>query len=273
MNATAVVRTIPEQPKSVLVRLADRFGVDPDKMLSTLRATAFRGDATNEQLMALCIVAEQYGLNPWTKEIYAFPGGRGEIVPVVGVDGWARIINSNPNFDGMDFKEGEPDKDGIPAWIECSIHRKDRSHPTTTREYFVEVRRDSAAPWRSHPRRMLRHKAVIQCARLAFGFAGIYDPDEAERIIEVQPITTANPRGDLSNVDTSMRDKHVSAITDILNMDKEEAEIAQLLRDYEAEYLQPFHEMYISVLDELAAKKIIAKGKFREYIKIGLDRK
>jgi len=32
---------------------------------------------------------------------------------------------------------------------------------------------------------MLRHKAMIQCARLAFGFAGIYDQDEAERIAEV----------------------------------------------------------------------------------------
>jgi hypothetical protein len=29
---------------------------------------------------------------------------------------------------------------------------------------------------------MLRHKALIQCARLAFGFAGIYDEDEATRI-------------------------------------------------------------------------------------------
>ena len=31
---------------------------------------------------------------------------------------------------------------------------------------------------------MLRHKAMIQCARLAFGFVGIYDQDEAERITE-----------------------------------------------------------------------------------------
>jgi hypothetical protein len=31
---------------------------------------------------------------------------------------------------------------------------------------------------------MLRHKAMIQCARLAFSFVGIYDQDEAERIVE-----------------------------------------------------------------------------------------
>jgi hypothetical protein len=41
-------------------------------------------------------------------------------------------------------------------------------------------------PWQTHPKRMLRHKAMIQCARLAFGYGGIYDQDEAERIAEAQ---------------------------------------------------------------------------------------
>src|SRR5579859_2161678 len=35
--------------------------------------------------------------------------------------------------------------------------------------------------------RMLRHKAIIQCSRIAFGFSGIMDPDEAEKIIDVTP--------------------------------------------------------------------------------------
>jgi hypothetical protein len=35
---------------------------------------------------------------------------------------------------------------------------------------------------------MLRHKAKIQGAREAFGFAGIYDADEAARIIEAEVI-------------------------------------------------------------------------------------
>jgi hypothetical protein len=35
---------------------------------------------------------------------------------------------------------------------------------------------------------MLRHKAMIQCARLAFGYGGIYDQDEAERIVEATTI-------------------------------------------------------------------------------------
>lgn len=174
-----------QPPKvSLLAKIASRYNVEPTKMLATLKATAFKGDVSNEQMMALLIVADQYGLNPWTKEVYAFPDKNNGIVPVVGVDGWSRIINSNPLFDGMDFNDGPvTDKTGLPEWIECVIHRKDRAHPVIVREYMNECKRGTG-PWQSHPRRMLRHKAMIQCARVAFGYVGIYDQDEAERIVE-----------------------------------------------------------------------------------------
>ncbi|EOJ4766922.1 recombinase RecT, partial [Escherichia coli] len=56
-------------------------------------------------------------------------------------------------------------------------------------------------PWQSHPKRMLRHKAMIQCARLAFGFAGIYDNDEAERIVENTACTAERqPERDITPV-------------------------------------------------------------------------
>ena len=84
----AVVSAAPRASTSVLVRMAQKFGVDAEKMLGTLKATAFRGEVSNEQMMALLVVADQYDLNPWTKEIFAFPAQGGAIVPVVGVDGW-----------------------------------------------------------------------------------------------------------------------------------------------------------------------------------------
>ncbi len=164
------------QPPSLLAKMASRFSVEPAKMLTTLKSTAFKGDVSNEQMMALLIVADQYGLNPWTKEVYAFPDKNNGIVPVVGVDGWARIINSHEQFDGMQFEQDAES-------CTCTIYRKDRAHPVAVTEYMAECKRGTG-PWSSHPRRMLRHKAMIQCARLAFGYAGIYDQDEAERIVE-----------------------------------------------------------------------------------------
>lgn len=161
-------------------KLAAKFGMeDSDGVMQTLKATAFKGPVSDAQMTALLIVANQYGLNPWTKEIYAFPDKNNGIVPVVGVDGWARIINEHPQFDGMDFKQDAES-------CTCIIYRKDRSRPVSVTEYMEECKRGTG-PWQSHPRRMLRHKATIQCSRLAFGFAGIFDQDEAERIIDVTP--------------------------------------------------------------------------------------
>lgn len=167
-------------------KMASMFNLpDSNELANVLKKTAFKGDkeVTDEQMSALLIVANQYKLNPWTKEIYAFPDKRGGIVPVVGLDGWARIINEHPMFDGMEFEEGDV-SENLPGWIECRIFRKDRSRATAVREYFVECKRPTD-PWRSHPRRMLRHKAMIQCARLAFGFTGFYDEDEAARIMDI----------------------------------------------------------------------------------------
>jgi phage recombination protein Bet len=166
---------------SLLARIADRYHVDPDKMALTLKATAFRsksGEISNEQLMMLLVVADQHKLNPFTAEIFAFPSSERGIVPIVSVDGWTRIINEHPQLAGFGFEYAE---DG--SWIECIIERKDRTQPVRVREYMSECARNTG-PWTSHPQRMLRHKALIQAARLAFGFAGIYDPDEGERIIE-----------------------------------------------------------------------------------------
>ena len=47
-------------------------------------------------------------------------------------------------------------------------------------------RKGYPGPWQTHTKRMLRHKTLIQGFRLAFGFAGIYDEDEAGRIIDAQ---------------------------------------------------------------------------------------
>lgn len=168
---------------TLTAKLAEKLelGSDGSDLMITLKATAFKGQVSDAQMTALLIVANQYGLNPWTKEIYAFPDKNNGIVPVVGVDGWARIINSHPQFDGMDFEQ-------TPESCTCVIHRKDRGHPMRVTEYMVECARDNAQPWKTHPYRMLRHKAMIQCARLAFGFVGIFDSDEAERIVEnMQP--------------------------------------------------------------------------------------
>ena len=200
---------------SLIVRMASRFGVDSEKFYATLKATAFKqrdgSVPTHEQMLALLVVAEQYNLNPFTREIYAFPDKQNGIIPVVGVDGWSRIINTHPQYDGVEFVYADKmvKMQGAmvesPEWIECAIFRKDRSRPIRVREFLDEVYRAPYqgngqhgpyiinGPWQTHTKRQLRHKGLIQCSRIALGFSGIYDQDEAERIREMEQATAINP--------------------------------------------------------------------------------
>jgi len=184
-------------------KLAKRLDMgDGSGLTETLKLTCFRQRGndvvTDAQMEALLIVAEMYRLNPFTKELFAF-SDKGAIVPVVSVDGWARIINENPAMNGLEFRYSEeivqmPRGKPCPAWCEVIIYRRDRERPTVVREYLDEVyqapRGQNAydGPWQSHTKRFLRHKTLIQGARIAFGFAGIYDEDEAHRIIDAGAI-------------------------------------------------------------------------------------
>ncbi len=173
--------TTSSAPKpSALVTMASKFNVEPSALLNTLKETAFKG-ATDAQMMALCVVANEYQLNPFTKEIYAFPDKSGGIVPVIGVDGWYNLANSHPAFDGAEFAIGRDAKGDLES-ITCRIYRKDRSHPTEVTEFLAECKRNTP-PWNGQPVRMLRHRAFIQAARVAFGLSGM-DPEDAARMEE-----------------------------------------------------------------------------------------
>jgi len=158
--------------------MAARCNVDPNKLHATLKNTVFKG-ATDDELLALVVTANTYELNPLLKELYAFPKKGGGITPMVGVDGWLKIANRQPNFDGMEvevFGDGK-----TPTHATCTIYLKDRSRPVRITEYFDECKRGTD-PWNQMPKRMLRNKAMIQAIRVAFGIGGIHDEDEAADI-------------------------------------------------------------------------------------------
>ncbi|MDY2948146.1 MAG: recombinase RecT, partial [Mannheimia varigena] len=113
----------------------------------------------------------------------------------------------------------------------CRVYRKDRNRPVTVTEYMDECRRDTQ-PWKSHPKRMLRHKAMIQCARLAFGFTGIYDQDEAERIAENSEPQAVNsaPKNAKSATDGNPQHPEFEALVTTLESISEKGVVA--LGDY-----------------------------------------
>lgn len=162
---------------SALAALASRLNISEAGLAKTLKATVFRG-ASDDEFAALVVVANAYKLNPLTKEMYAFPQKGGGIVPLVSIDGWIRIMNDHPQFDGIEFEDVADDQGKLLA-IDATIWRKDRVRPTRIREYLAECR-GTSAPWQKSPARFLRHRALIQCTRVAFGFSGIYTEEDIE---------------------------------------------------------------------------------------------
>lgn len=243
-------------------KLATSLGMDVggDELVQTLKATAFKGQVSDAQMASLLIVANQYGLSPWTKEIYAFPDKNNGIVPVVGVDGWARIINEHAQFDGMDFEQDAES-------CTCIIYRKDRSRPVKVTEFMDECKRGTG-PWQSHPRRMLRHKAMIQCARLAFGYAGIYDQDEAERIVEkdITPTTAIGKQAAAGNADSERRGELVTEARLIA----EKGDVDALRAHFKALSREDRAIIGTDIMSQLgdvaatAAKPLVIDGEFQE---------
>ena len=188
-----------EKQEGLLTVIGKQYGVSADNIRPALKAVW--GDLDQNTMVAMCIVANQYGLNPFTNEIYAFRNKKtGKVVPIVGIDGWLRLINEHPQFDGMEVSVSE---DGEEAT--CKIWRKDRKFPTVVTEYKRECFRSDTEPWAKFPLRMLRHKAIEQCARIAFGFSGIYDPDEASTFAE--PVKQANREKQVEELTARLQNK------------------------------------------------------------------
>ena len=174
--------------QDIVARSVQRSGLSYDSFVRLIIQSALSRLSiwSHADLDRLLLLAERLGLDPLSNEIYATEvapesGKKPRIFFVVGVDGWSKIINSHPQFDGIRFVESAPGEDELPQYFECTIFRKDRKVATSVREYMHEAHTSQGA-WLTHPRRMLRHKSMVQCARICFGLSGIYDPDEAIRI-------------------------------------------------------------------------------------------
>ena len=174
---------------TALQQVAKRLAVSEQELQGIVMSTVMPNGGqrvTEAQFISFIAVANEYKLNPLTKEIYAFPAKGGGIQPIVSIDGWLRIINTHPDFNGMTFKD-ERDERGNLISITCLIYKKEIEHPVQVTEYIDECKMNTE-PWKKYPARMLRHKAAIQAGRYAFGLSGIIDPDEADRYKEAGAI-------------------------------------------------------------------------------------
>ena len=121
---------------------------------------------TQVQLLRL---ASKHLLDPLSDEISIMETKEG-FLPFITIDGWAKLINQHPQYAGMSLREPTESNSQLPAWMECTIYRNDRILPIVVKEYLEEVMTNHPS-WQQMPRRMLRHRVIQQCARLAFSIS------------------------------------------------------------------------------------------------------
>jgi len=194
-----------KEATSALVKLAKQYGLEEQKLVDTLKSTVIRPkkirgrdgrpdtwqEASMAEVNAFLMVAAQYDLDPLLKQIHAFVSeSGGGIVPIVGYDGWVKLVNREKRFAGIEFIDHLDEKNNLYAITgKMKIFNDPGGKPEGgTREVevteYLEECRGTTTPWTKWPRRMLRNKVYSQTARMAFGFSGIYDEDEGDRIQE-----------------------------------------------------------------------------------------
>jgi RecT family len=117
-------------------------------------------------ILTLLRMMQSLHLDPLCEEIGFTQYDDGHWQVFITIEGCSKLLNQHPQFNGLVFSQADTLVDGVPEWIECSIYRRDRIMPITVREYLMEVRGENTI-WQKMPRRMLRHRALQQCVRLA----------------------------------------------------------------------------------------------------------
>ena len=146
-----------------LVRAATELGIDEAELKAWVDLQI---EVPAKTILTLLRSMQTLHLDPLCEEIGFTQYDDGHWQVFITIEGCSKLLNQHPQFNGLVFNQADTLVEGIPEWIECSIYRCDRIMPITVREYLIEVRSENTI-WQKMPRRMLRHRALQQCVRLA----------------------------------------------------------------------------------------------------------
>ena len=159
------------------------------EMLAALRNTVAPG-LTDPEFMLFAEMCRATGLNPATKEIWAIKAG-GRLQLMTGINGFLKIANSHPQFDGMEVSF-EHDEKGFLVSSTAKVYRKDRKFPSVATAYLAEYGKPTPI-WKQMPTIMLSKCAKSLAIREAFinELGGLYTAEEMPN--EFAPPKTYEP--------------------------------------------------------------------------------
>ncbi|MEY2875900.1 MAG: phage recombination protein Bet [Pseudomonadota bacterium] len=180
--------------ESIAVELAVRAGMrmTPETALAAVKTMV--GDVPDWVLARFMLAARSTGLSLFGGEVYPAVREDGGLDAVVSLDGWVKLVNRHPEFQGVTFAYS-PDRVASSMdthrpheWVECAITKRGVPMPFVAREYFDEVNQRRGV-WLTHPIRATRNAALVQAARYAFGLSGVGAAEESG----IHPAAPAQP--------------------------------------------------------------------------------
>jgi phage recombination protein Bet len=194
------------------------------EMLSTLRDTVAPG-LSNSEFLLFSEMVKATGLNPVTKEIWAIKAG-GRLQVMTGINGFLKIANSHPQFDGMEVSHEFDGKNLVSCTVK--VHRKDRKFPSIATAYMAEYAKQSPI-WKSMPSIMLAKCAKSLAIREAFiqELGGLYTAEEMPTQY-AQPTEVVNAEtGEITVVETKPKRSRIEkTYYDIRTLPEEQQEKA-----------------------------------------------
>lgn len=249
---------------TALVRLADAQGVSPEEIKNVLSgmiisAKAQHGaTASDAELTVVSSICSQYGLNPLAREAHAFVSG-GKLSVTIGIDGWIKIMNRQPDFDGVEFEDNFDGKDLVS--VTTKIYIKGRRFPTCVTEYMDECYQAKSPAWQKFKKRMLRNKSLGQCVRVAFGISEVIDDDEADRIKDSEPTQERDVTPDKPTFSIESIRADLEECGDMATLDKVCGDIRQKL---EANGLWDSNKVQLSKMKQQHKDRINSYGDVEE---------
>ena len=169
-SAASIAQSIPQSISlfnglidKELARAAAGLGIDEGELKAWIDLQI---EVPAKTILTILRSMQNLHLDPLCDEIAFTQYDDGQWQVFITIEGCSKLLNQHPQFNGLAFNQADTLIDGVPEWMECTIYRKDRTVPTMVREYLTEVRGENPI-WQKMPRRMLRHRALQQCVRLA----------------------------------------------------------------------------------------------------------
>ena len=171
----------PIEPMNRLVQkeieiCATHIDVEPEELQAWIDCQV---QAPQKSILHLLRTARKYGLDLLQEEVMLTQYKDSWHVSI-SFDGWIKLLHQHPNFSGVTFTTSPESENQSQTWMECTIYRSDHLTPTTIREYLSEVQMEGEV-WKKMPKRMLRHRTLQQCARLALGINLAYSIDDRKK--------------------------------------------------------------------------------------------